>query len=205
MCYLYVPGLTFLSVERAQPFNRRSTMNTLQRSIIRMLMLYVPLFATARGAAAQDRAPCPVAQPGKLVLYGDVSAPIVLTEADLLAMPQVTVEETPHGGESRVYAGPRLEHVLAGAGLPRGPQLRGNEVSRYVVVIAMDGYKALFALAELDSAFRASTPMLALRQNGSALDTDAGPFQIIVPGEQRHARWVRQVACIRIARDTGRN
>lgn|SRR5690606_21968457 len=178
-------------------------MKLLRRIVVCLVMLWVPLFAAASGAAAQDRAPCSVAQPGKLVLYGDVSAPIVLTEGDLLAMPQVTVEETPHGGEASVYAGPRLEHVLASADLPRGPQLRGKEVSRYVVVEAMDGYKALFALAELDSAFRVTTPMLALRQNGSALDTDAGPFQIIVPGEQRHARWVRQVACIRIAQDTG--
>ena len=178
-------------------------MNVLPRSVICILTSCVALLAVASEATAQERAPCPVAQPGRLVLYGDLAAPIVLTEGDLLAMPQVTVEETPHGGEASVYAGPRLEHVLASADLPRGPQLRGKEVSRYVVVEAMDGYKALFALAELDSAFRVTTPMLALRQNGSALDTDAGPFQIIVPGEQRHARWVRQVACIRIAQDTG--
>jgi DMSO/TMAO reductase YedYZ molybdopterin-dependent catalytic subunit len=182
---------------------RISAMNEkrLPRTVISTVIACVAAVALATEAAAQERARCPVAQPGRLVLYGDIPAPIVLTEADLLAMPQVTVEDTPHGGGPSVYVGPRLEDVLAGAGLPWGQQLRGSEMSRYVVVEAVDGYRALYALAELDSAFQASTPLLALRQNGSALDSDSGPFQIIVPGERRHGRWVRQVACIRIARD----
>ena len=33
------------------------------------------------------------------------------------------------------------------------------------------------------------------------LGDDDGPFQVVVPGENRHARWVRQVTCLRIARD----
>jgi len=142
-----------------------------------------------------------VAETGEVVLYGDVGSPITLTEADLLALPQASVRETPHGGEPSDFSGPRLEDVLASANLPRGPQLRGNEVTRYVVVEAVDGYRALFALAELDGAFRVETPILALRRNGTALDGESGPFQVIVPGEMRHARWVRQVACIRIAQD----
>lgn len=44
-------------------------------------------------------------------------------------------------------------------------------------------------------------PILALTRDGRALDSDSGPFQIVVPGEQRRARWVRQLACLRIARD----
>jgi hypothetical protein len=151
-------------------------------------------------ASAQARRPCPVAEAGKIVLYGDIS-PIALTEADLLSLPQVSVRETPHGGEPSDFAGPRLADVLAPANLPRGPQLRGGEVTRYVVVEAVDGYRALFALAELDGAFRAEPPILALRRNGTALDGEAGPFQVVVPGEMRHARWVRQVACLRVAQD----
>src|SRR5690606_1469789 len=88
--------------------------------------------------------------------------------------------EPPHGGEPSDYAGPRLEDVLAPANLPRGPQLRGAEVTRYVVVEAVDGYRALFALAEFDSAFRAEVPILALRRNGAPLEAEAGHFQIIV-------------------------
>src|SRR5690606_18107757 len=82
------------------------------------------------------------------------------------------------------------------------PRSRGT---RYVVVEAVDGYRALFALAEFDSAFRAEVPILALRRNGAPLEAEAGHFQIIVPGEMRHARWVRDVACLRVARDPGTN
>lgn len=156
---------------------------------------------TASSTAAQDRVPCPVAQPGALVLYGDVEAPITLTRDALVALPQVDVEGTPHGGELSSYTGPTLQSVLAHANVPQGRALRGGEMLRYVVAEAVDGYRALFALAELDSLFRTPVPVLALARNGSPLEADAAPFQIVVPGEQRHARWVRQVACLRIARD----
>ena len=173
------------------------------RSIVGIVTLILTL--SASDASGQDRRPCPVAEAGTLVLYGDIGSPIVLTEADLLALPQTSVRGTPHGGEPSDYAGPRLEDVLAPANLPRGPQLRGAEVTRYVVVEAVDGYRALYALAEFDSAFRAEVPILALRRNGAPLEAEAGHFQIIVPGEMRHARWVRDVACLRVARDPGTN
>lgn len=152
-------------------------------------------------AMAQDREPCPVAVPGALVLYGDVDAPITLDRARLAALPQVTVRGTPHGGEPGTYTGPTLQAILAHADVPSGPELRGREMLRYVVVEAVDGYRALFALAETDSAFHTPTPILALTRDGQTLDADALPFQIVVPDEQRHARWVRQVACLRLAHD----
>jgi len=159
------------------------------------------LVALTSSAAAQDRQPCPVARPGAVVLYGEIDAPITLTLQELEALPQVTVEGTPHGGTASRYTGPTLQAVLTPARLPAGPALRGSEMMRYVVVEAADGYRALFALAELDSEFRAATPILALSQNGEPLGDDDGPFQVVVPGENRHARWVRQVTCLRIARD----
>lgn len=173
------------------------------QKIIATLSLCLLPALSASDASGQGRRPCPVAEAGKVVVYGDVASPIVLTVADLLALPQASVRGTPHGGEPSDYAGPRLEDVLAPANLPRGPQLRGSEVSRYVVAEAVDGYRALFALAEFDTDFRAEVPILALRQNGAPLDAESGPFQVVVPGEMRHARWVRQVSCLRISRDPG--
>src|SRR5690606_31468952 len=98
---------------------------TMYRSIVGIVTLILTL--SASDASGQDRRPCPVAEAGTLVLYGDIGSPIVLTEADLLALPQTSVRGTPHGGEPSDYAGPRLEDVLAPANLPRGPQLRGAE------------------------------------------------------------------------------
>jgi len=161
--------------------------------------LVVLIVLAASDAAAQQRHPCAVAQPGALVLYGDLDQPITLTPGDLAALPQTSVEAIPHGGTATTYSGPRLEHVLAKADLPRGAWRRGNQLLVDIVWEAVAGYRAVFALAELDSGFRLETPILALTRNGEALEADAAPFQVIVPGEQRHARWVRQIACIRIS------
>jgi hypothetical protein len=45
--------------------------------------------------------------------------------------------------------------------------------------------------------------ILADTQDGALLSPEYGPLQVIVPGEIRHARWVRQVQCIRLGRDVG--
>ncbi|MHB1170145.1 MAG: molybdopterin-binding protein [Longimicrobiales bacterium] len=149
---------------------------------------------------AQQRVPCPVAEPGALVLYGDIPEPITLSAAELAALPQVTVTGTAHDGAATTYAGPTVGSILARADLPGGAALRGPEMLRYVVVEAVDGYRALFALAEFDSMYNPQVPILTLQQSDGPLDEDAGLFQIIAPDEERHARWVRQVACLRIAR-----
>lgn len=171
------------------------------KSVLRSTIVLVMLQAVASSVSAQARTPCPVARAGSIVLYGDIPAQISLGREDLAAFPQVQVTGSPHGGTAATYAGPTIGQVLSRAGLPNGTALRGAEMLRYIVVEAVDGYRAVFALAELDSAFRDPVPILALTRDGNPLDADAAPFQVIVPNEQRHARWVRQVACIRIARD----
>ena len=63
----------------------------------------------------------------------------------------------------------------------------------YVLVKARDGYAAVFALPEFDPGFTDRVILLADRRQGHALGVVEGPFRLIVPGEKRHARWVRQV------------
>ena len=70
----------------------------------------------------------------------------------------------------------------------------------FVVVEAADGYRAVFALAELDPEFTDRVILLADRRDDKPLPGQAGPFQIIVPGEKKHARWVRQVIRLKVGR-----
>lgn len=70
----------------------------------------------------------------------------------------------------------------------------------YLVVEASDGYRAVFAMPELDPAFSDRVILLADRRDGRPLPDQAGPLQVIVPGEKKHARWVRQVIRLRIGR-----
>jgi len=59
-------------------------------------------------------------------------------------------------------------------------------------------YRVVFALAELDPAFTDRVILLADRADGQPLDNKTGPFRIVVPGEKRMARWVRQVITLKV-------
>ena len=67
-----------------------------------------------------------------------------------------------------------------------------------MVAEAADGYRAVFTVAESDSAFVNQTIVVADRMDGKPLDAEYGPYQIIVPAEKRHARWIRQLTCLRV-------
>lgn len=67
-----------------------------------------------------------------------------------------------------------------------------------LLVEAADGYRVVFALPELDPAFTDRTILLAGKVDGHPLDGKQGPFRIVVPGETRMARWVRQVTALRV-------
>jgi hypothetical protein len=84
-----------------------------------------------------------------------------------------------------------------------GEKLRGKNLSLYVCVRTRDGYQAVFALAELDPGFRDAEVILADRHDGKVLDAKEGPFRIIVAGEKRPARWVREVTSIDVLRAPG--
>ncbi|MGH7552778.1 MAG: molybdopterin-dependent oxidoreductase [Longimicrobiales bacterium] len=174
----------------------------MMRHLTRWLLVVALVACPARGQA-QERAVCAVARPGAVVVYGEVEQQLVVSANDLAGMTQASIPGEPHGGTPGTYTGPALGEILSRAGVRMGADLRGAALARYVVVEAADGYRAVFALAELDPLFRSAVPILAHRKDGQPLDGDAGPFQVIVPGEQRHARWVRQVVCLRLARDAG--
>jgi DMSO/TMAO reductase YedYZ molybdopterin-dependent catalytic subunit len=91
-----------------------------------------------------------------------------------------------------------LIDLLKRSGVPTGEAIRGRELAKYVVVTGADGYRVVFALADLDSAFTDRTVLLADSRNGAALPDNALPFQLIVAGEKRPARWVRQVVSIEV-------
>lgn len=66
------------------------------------------------------------------------------------------------------------------------------------MVEARDGYQAVFALAELDPAFREKQVLLVDRMNGKPLGPATGPWRLVVAEEKRGARWVRQITRISV-------
>jgi DMSO/TMAO reductase YedYZ molybdopterin-dependent catalytic subunit len=138
--------------------------------------------------------------PGSAValrVYGEVPTPLVLTWNDWAALPH---QEFRAGfrDQSGVYRGVPISELLRRAGVPTGPGIRGPALRLYVVVRAADGYAAVFALAELDAGFTDRVVLVANARDGQPLGSKEGPLLLVVPGEKRGARWVRQVTELQV-------
>jgi len=154
-------------------------------------MIAALLLAAAPPAAATPAPSLVIDIPGKPALTLDAAA--------LAAMPQVNVSRTDHGKPLQCTGVP-LSALLTRAGLPSGEALRGPALASGILVSARDGYRVLFSLGELDGALGKTEAILASRCNGQALDAAAGPLRLIVAGDTRPARSVRQVAKLTLVR-----
>jgi hypothetical protein len=81
---------------------------------------------------------------------------------------------------------------------PLGDNLRSDALGLAVKVVGADGYTVVFGLADLDPSFSDRTILVADAQDGASLPDDAGPFRLVIPGDARPARWVRQIRTIEI-------
>lgn len=132
----------------------------------------------------------------ELVALDDTS--IKVPAEQLKSMPRTTVEVTDRTGKKIKYSGVAVHHLLSEIKAPLGEELRDEALRCYVAVRAKDEYRVVFALCEFDPAFTDRTIIVADEKDGHPLSENEGPFQLIVPGEKRRARWVRQLNRIRV-------
>lgn len=165
----------------------------------RSLLLFAPVaFAVTSTMEAQGASRVSSTATPSIRVEGDVPNATTLTAAMLRSMPRVTVTATDHNRPPGKYEGVLLAAVLEKAGVQFGATMRGARLASYVQIEASDGYRVIFAIAELDSAFSDRKVLLVDRMNGEPLPDGAGPFRIVVPDEKRPARWVRQVTHVRL-------
>ena len=119
------------------------------------------------------------------------------TAAQIANSPHVTVNVRDHDVPAQ-FEGVPLATLLASAGVQLGDKMRGPRLTEVLMVEAADGYKVVFALAEIDPVFATREIILADKRDGKPLDAKEGPFRIVAPGDKRPARWVRQVTALRI-------
>lgn len=159
------------------------------RSPIRRLALFSLLFASAWTVEAAD-AVLTIATPDKTT---------TLTAAEWAALPRTEVKAVePHEKKERRYAGVAMRDLLTHAGAPLGDKLRGPALVLGVVVRCQDAYTVLYALAEFDASFSTRTILLADRDDGQPLPSNAAPLRLVAPGDTRGARWARMVTSIEI-------
>ncbi len=121
-----------------------------------------------------------------------------LDPAALAQMPSVKTHVsflTEHGTETADYTGATLWSVLQQLGLVTSANPRDRE-KQAIVVTGHDGYAIVLAMAEIDPAFEGKQIVLADQVNGHPLP--AGEIRLVVPGDRRGGRSVRDVARIDI-------
>lgn len=125
----------------------------------------------------------------------------VLLRKDLSALPRKSIRAKDYKGVDTVtFEGVELHEVLRKVGIKLGKDLKHAELSKYLVAEAHDGYKIVFALAEIEPLFTNNIILLADTKNGKPLDDYAGAMCLIVPHEKKNGRWIRQLKSLTIKR-----
>jgi hypothetical protein len=153
-------------------------------TLLLVVVLVCPAIALAQPASRSE----PV-----LRVSGATGRNLVFKEPELAQFPRVSAKVVDEKGRHAVYEGVPVAEILGRVGAPLGRDLRGKGMDLYLLVTASDGYRVVFALPELDSGFTDRLVLLADHRDGKSLSPAEGPFRIVVPGEKRHARWIRNV------------
>lgn len=156
------------------------------------------LLTVSTSLAAQERTTA-----SALKVSGEVKKPLALSVADIAKMKRISVSMKDRDGKDQRYTGVAMQDILGLAGVSTGRDLRGENLSKFLLVKCADGYEVLFSLAEMDSSFTDRTVILADEWEGKPLPDGKGPFRLVVPGEKKPARSCFQVTefVIRFAKE----
>lgn len=134
-----------------------------------------------------------------LAVTGEVATPLDLTLQDLSAFKQASQKVKDRDGKEHEFKGVALIELLEKAGVTTGSKLRGENLAKYVLIKAADGYEVIYSLAEIDPEFASQVIILATEKDRQPLPAGEGPFRIITPNDKKPARWIREVRSIKVA------
>lgn len=116
------------------------------------------------------------------------------TAATLAPLPHVTVTVyNEHAKVNQTYSGVLLADLLKPLGVPASPH--GKDFKLFLVASGADGYQVVYSLGEVLPDVHDGTVLVADTLNGKPI-ADSGPLQMVLTGEKRPARWVRNLATI---------
>lgn len=159
-----------------------------------LITTWLTLGIISRGAPPQS-APAPL-----LMVSGEVTHPLSLSQEAFAAMPHVQLSVKDRDGKSVTYGGVAVTSILKEAGVPSTLQMRNGAIALALVVEGADGYRAVFSLVEIESRPATNPVLLADSRDGHPLAGAEGPLRLIVPRDPRPVRWVRQAKLFKIAR-----
>ena len=162
----------------------------------RLLLVFTfVLIATVAGLGQTDAAK---AAPSTVTVDVPGAKPLTISAMEFAKYPRKEVRGKDHDGKESVYSGVELREILKPLGVKFGTEMRGKQLAQYMLVEAADGYRVVFAIAELDPEFTDDAVILADTQDGKPLAEKDGKYQIVVPTDKRHGRWVRQVTALHV-------
>ena len=124
--------------------------------------------------------------------------PLTFTTETLAGLKKQEIKAKGHDGKEHRYTGVAFVDLLTQAGVLLGKAPRGKNLTRYVLVQAVDGYQAVFSLLEMDPEFAKEVVLLAYLVDGKPLAAGEGPFRIVAPADKKQTRWVRQLVSIQV-------
>jgi hypothetical protein len=118
------------------------------------------------------------------------------TVETLASLPHVAVKVyNEHAKADQTFSGVPLATLLTKLGVPEKPH--GKEFRLYLVAEGGDGYQVVYSVGEVTPDVHDGTTLVADTLDGKPLG-DSGPLQLVTTGEKRPARWVRNLASVRV-------
>lgn len=151
------------------------------------------LFIIPGSATAQT-----ITREALLNISGEVKMPLTMAVATLDTMKKTSIVVKDKAGNEHTYSGVELFAVLRKAGVTLGEELKGKNLAKYIFIEASDGYQVVFSLAETDPSFSQRKIILATRKDDALLPANEGPFHLIIDGEMRQSRFIKQVISMKI-------
>jgi hypothetical protein len=128
------------------------------------------------------------------VSFGAQSA--TWTPEALAALPPSTVTVNNENSKaSETYSGVPLIDLLTRLGIKEKPGKK--DLLLYVVATGSDGYAVVYSIGEIMPFIHDAAVIVADSQDGKPLAA-TGPFELIASREKHPARWVRNLASIKV-------
>lgn len=139
------------------------------------------------------------AGPHGIEIVGEMVATGTMTWGELSRLPVVEQEvryQTSKGEESGRYKGPLLWSILEVRGMTDLPG-HNAQLKHSFAVEGRDGYRIVFSVGEIDPDFGNAPIQIATERDGKPIVETEG-YRLVVPGDKRGARYVRDVVKIEV-------
>ena len=158
--------------------------------------LLVLAFSLLNGSGCPVRGERPTGVVAVIVDYYRAEKPLTVSPADLAKLPRAKVR-VEIGKKPLTFEGVPLAEILRLAGAKWGGKC-SSLLDCYLVATSEDGFRAVFALPEIDPGLCHQMVILADRCNGEPLRKADGPYQIVEEDAKQRGRWVKRVTRLSI-------